>query len=97
MDGLLPSGLKQLDRVARRIVDDDLGTARPGDDLIRAEWHAGSSQPLDLRLEITDLEMNAVPAARYLTPAVGERALPGATVSAQQEPHAVARNRGKCR
>ena len=77
-DGLSPSGLKQLDRVTRRIVDDDLGAARPGDDFVRTERHAGTSQPLDLGLEITDLEMDAVPAARDLTPAVGERALPGA-------------------
>jgi putative flavoprotein involved in K+ transport len=33
-------GLKQLDRVAGRIVDDDLSTARPAHDLVRPESHA---------------------------------------------------------
>ena len=41
-----------------------------------AELHPGSSQPLDLRLEIGDLEVDAVPAARYLTPSIGKRPLP---------------------
>ena len=68
----------------------ELGAARSAHDLIGAEPHAGRSQPLDLRREIRDLEMDAVPAARHLTPAVGERALSGAAFSAQQEPHTVA-------
>jgi len=42
--GVAPSltGLKQLDRITRRILDDDLRAARPGHDVVRAEWHPDS-------------------------------------------------------
>src|SRR5690606_26099263 len=90
-----PSRLEELDRVAGRIVEEDLGAARAGDDLGGAEAHAGGTEPFDLRLEVGDLDVEAIPAARLLLAAVGERALAGAAVSAQQEPHAVARQRGE--
>src|SRR5262249_11718800 len=67
--------LEQLDRGAGGIVDDDLRGSRSRHDLARAERHARSPQPSDLRLQILHLEVDAVPAARCLMPAIGERAL----------------------
>src|SRR5262249_22065781 len=93
--GASPSGLKQLDRVTRGIVDDDLGATRPGHDFARAEWHPGSPQPLYLCLEISDLNVNTVPAAWHLTPTIRERAFAGTPLATQEQPHAITRNRGK--
>src|SRR5215467_11443683 len=62
---------------------------------MRAEWHLGRPQPHHLSLEISHLEMNAVPAARHLTPTIGERAFARAALATQQQPHAVTRYRGK--
>src|ERR687884_958572 len=77
-----PPGLEELDRITRRIVDDDLRATRSGQDVVRAERHPGGSQPLDLCFEIADLEVNAIPAARHLTTPVGEGPLAGAALSA---------------
>jgi hypothetical protein len=63
-----PPWLEELDRVTRGILDDNLRAARPGHDVIRAELHPSSSQALDLGLEISNLEVDSVPAAWYLTP-----------------------------
>jgi hypothetical protein len=53
--------LKQLDEIAGGILQQNLRSARPGDDII-AELHAGGTQPRDLGRKIVDDEMNAVPA-----------------------------------
>src|SRR5512133_2395402 len=42
-----PGGLEQLDHVAVRVLQQDLRTARPGDDVV-AEAAAGVAEPLDL-------------------------------------------------
>ena len=65
----LPPRLKELDRITRWVFDDDLRATRSRDDLVGAEWHSRGPQPLDLGLEVIDLEENAVPTAGHLTPA----------------------------
>src|SRR5262249_23770686 len=95
--GASPSGLKQLDRIARGIINDNLGATRPSHDSTRAEWHPGGAQPLSLRHEITGLNVNPVPAARPLTPTIRERPFAGAAVATQQQSHTVTRNCGKGR
>lgn len=68
-----PARLEQFDRISGRIVDYNLRTTRAGYDFIRTKGYSSSSQPLDLGLEISHLEMNAIPATRHLTPTIGER------------------------
>ena len=54
--------LEQLDRVAGRVVQDDLPSARAGDH-VAAEGHAGGAQPGDLGVDVVDQQVDAVPAA----------------------------------
>jgi hypothetical protein len=56
-------GLKQLDEIAGRILQQDLRSARPRHDVI-AELDAGGAQPRDLAREVVHDEVNAIPAAR---------------------------------
>src|SRR4051812_50140624 len=53
-------GLEQLDRVARRVVDQDLLPARPADDVV-AERQAGGAQAVDLGGDVFDDEGDAGP------------------------------------
>ena len=54
--------LKQLDRVAGRIVEQDLLPTRTGDHVI-PEAHARPSQPSDLSIDVVDEQVNAIPPA----------------------------------
>jgi hypothetical protein len=45
--GASPGGLEQLDHVAVRVLQQDLGAAGSGDDVV-AEPAAGGAEPLDL-------------------------------------------------
>src|SRR5262249_7598881 len=89
------AGLEYLDRVTRGVVDDDLGATGTTHDFVRAKRHAGTSQSLDLCLEIRHRKLNSIPAASYLTATVGKRPLARAAFAAQQQSHAITRNRGK--
>src|SRR5262245_12792836 len=62
--------LKQLDRVTRRVLEQDLLATHPGDDVV-AETRARLAQTLDHRLNIRDFDGEAVPAARLWPPAIG--------------------------
>src|SRR4029077_14866935 len=64
--------LEQLDRIARWVLEQDLRAAGPLDDLV-AEPNAGSSQPLDLRVDVVDEEVNSIPAARLRPATIGHR------------------------
>src|SRR6267154_1110840 len=81
--------LKQLHWVARRVIDNDLGAARPGHDILRAEGNPGRTQPLNFRGQIGHLQVHAVPAARYLPATVRQRTLSRAAIAAEEEAHAV--------
>jgi pimeloyl-ACP methyl ester carboxylesterase len=59
--GLSVRRLEQLDRVAGRVIEQDLLAARSGDDVV-AEGEPGGAQPLDLGFDVVDDEVNAVPA-----------------------------------
>jgi hypothetical protein len=59
--GLL-RGLEEFDRVAGRVIEQDLGTAWPGHDFV-AKVQARVSQSLHLGVEVVHLDMNPVPAA----------------------------------
>src|SRR5712691_11416021 len=63
-------GLEQLDRIAGRIVDEDLPSAPPGHDLA-AEPAAGALQPRDGGRQVVELELDSIPAARHGLLAVG--------------------------
>lgn len=76
--GLRDQGLEQLDRVAGRVFDQDLLAANPGHDLV-AEMRSGAAQPLHQRIQVIDLQREAVPAAGLLLGAVRHR-LPAAAL-----------------
>jgi hypothetical protein len=57
---LREQGLEQLDRVARRVLEQDLFAPDAGDDLV-AEPGAVLTQPCDGRLDVVDLELKAIP------------------------------------
>src|SRR2546428_6252338 len=77
-------GLKELDRISRRIVEEDLLPAGSGDDLA-AESHARRAKAHDLGLDVVDDEVDAVPAARAGPRAVRHRTSGGACWTAQQD------------
>ena len=58
---------EQFDRVAGGVFQEDLLTARAGDDVV-AERDAGGAQPGDLGGEVGHDEVDAVPAARDRAP-----------------------------
>src|SRR5215217_3909458 len=68
----LAARLEELDGVTRRILEQDLAAAAAGHDLA-AKAGAGSAQPLDLGVEVVDLDLEAVPAARLGHPPVRRR------------------------
>src|SRR5215208_1042988 len=87
---LRPAGrLEKLDRVARRVVEDDLRPSRSGDD-VAAERYAGTAQAIDLRLDVLDDQMDPVPAAGTRLAAVRHRPPSRARRPAQQQPQGAA-------
>ena len=56
-------GLKQLDRISRRVLDENLHAAVAGDDFV-PEMSARIFQLLHRGLDIFDLDLDTVPAAR---------------------------------
>jgi len=56
-------GQEQLDRIAGRVVQQDLRPSRASQDLI-AEMHTRTAKSRHLGLEVIDDEVNTVPAAR---------------------------------
>src|SRR5262249_6402557 len=88
--------LKELDEIAGRVLQQDLRSARPGHDVV-AELDAGGAQPRDLRRNIVDNEVNAVPATGTRPLAIGHRS-PGRTFRpTQQEPQRTQRDIGESR
>ena len=73
-------GREQLDQVARRVGEQDLTTARAGDD-IAAERESGVAQPGDLGVQVIDHEVDPVAAGDV----VGGGAGAGAGQAGQQE------------
>src|SRR5207245_9122627 len=65
-------GLEQLDDVAGGILEQDLRSARPGDDLV-AGPQAGLAKPVDLSAQVRDHELDAVPASWRGPLAIGHR------------------------
>ena len=62
--------LKQLDGVASRIIQQDLLATKPAHDVV-AELRPRLAQGLDLPVEVIDLQLDAVPAARLGFASVG--------------------------
>src|SRR5262249_40674342 len=54
------SGLEDLNRVTRGVIDDDLGATRSTHDVLRAKRHTGAAQSRYLCLEIRHCEVNSV-------------------------------------
>src|SRR6266536_260323 len=92
--GSSPGGLEQFDGVAGGVLQQDLRAARPGDDVV-AELQAGGTEPVDLRGQVTDLQVEAVPAAGDGSGAVGHGPPARAGRAAEQQPHAVTADGGK--
>jgi hypothetical protein len=60
-------GLEELDRVARRVLEQDLLAARAADDVV-AERQAGGAQLLDVGGDVLNDEVEPVPTGRRTTP-----------------------------
>src|SRR5215211_453781 len=86
--------LEQLDRIASGILEQDLLAARPTDDVV-AKRQAGGTQPLDLRRDVFDDEVDAVPAPRLRGAAVGHRPPGRAHRAAEQQPQVAAHDVGE--
>src|SRR6185312_10434789 len=78
-------GLEQLDRIPGRVLDEDLLAADAGHDLV-TEAGAGVTELRDQRLDVLDLELEAVPATGLRHPPVRHR-LPAAARSARRAQH----------
>lgn len=78
--------LKELHRIAGRIVNDDLLAADPGHDVV-PEVDVGRTKLLDQGLQIGDLNRESIPPARSLMRSIGHRltASGGCTGGAQYE------------
>src|SRR6185437_16086079 len=83
--------LKELDDVARRIQEQNLLAAGPGDDVV-AERRARRAQAGDFGVEVVDDQVNAVPAAGSRPGAVRHRPPRGAVRSAEQQALSEARD-----
>ena len=81
----LPPRLEELDGVAGGILEEDLGPAWPGHDVV-AEMNPRRAEPLNLCREVFDNEVDSVPATRTGLTAIRHRAPGGACRSAQQQP-----------
>src|SRR5919197_2596674 len=64
-------GFEQLDRVAGRVLEQDLPDADAGGTVV-AEADAGAAQGLDRRVEVSDLDQDAVPSPGRRQRAVGQ-------------------------
>src|SRR5215472_1444918 len=68
----LASRLKQFNRVARWIIEENLRAARARYDVV-AEVDSGRTESLDFRGKVVDDEVNTVPATRGGLAAIGHR------------------------
>src|SRR5206468_3639775 len=84
-------GLEQLDRIARRVLEQDLLAAVAEDD-VTAEARAGRTEPLDLVRKVFDLELDAVPASGLRLASVGHGLCGAARAAggAQEQPQRTA-------
>src|SRR4051794_37866664 len=89
-------GLEELDRVAGGVFEQDLLAARPADDVV-AERHAGRAQPLDLRGDVVDDEVDAVPTARLRRLAIRHRPSGGALRATEEQAQVAAHDVGERR
>ena len=87
---------EQLDRVARRVVEHDLPSTRPADD-VAAEVDAGSTQALRLGGDVRDDEVDAVPPAGNRPGPVRHRPAGGTGRAGEQEPQMSAGDVGEGR
>src|SRR6266852_4530094 len=92
----LPPRLKELDRVARRVVQQALRTARSGHD-VATELNPGRAESIDLSREVFDDEVDAVPAPRTGPASIGHGAASRARRSAEQQPQVATGHVGKGR
>src|SRR5262245_14426505 len=77
--------LKQFDQIAGWILDENLGAAGPGHHIV-AELDTGAAQPVDLRRQVLDDQMDAVPAARARSLPIAHRSSGRARWAAEQQP-----------
>src|SRR5262249_56732421 len=78
-----------------RILDEDLGPARPSDDVV-PELHPGGPEPLNLRLDVVHDELEAVPPARHRKATVGHGPAGRAGAGAEEEPEVAAGHVREC-
>ncbi len=64
--------LEEFDWVTRRVIEHDLLAAWPADD-VAAERHAGRAQAFDIRVNVIDDEMEAVPSSRGRLAPIGRQ------------------------
>src|SRR3954454_2219281 len=86
--------LKQLDRIAGGVLEEDLLAAGPVDDLV-AERHAGRAQPLDVGGDVVDDEVDAIPAPWLWRSAIRHRASSRTLGAAEQQPEVASHDVGK--
>src|SRR5919206_2471676 len=77
--------LKQLDRVAGWIIEQDLLPTRTGDHVV-PEAHARPLQPGDFGIDVLDKQVNAIPPAWARLSAVGHGSSSRAGAAAEQQP-----------
>ena len=83
--------LEQLDRIAGRILEEDLGPAGAPHDVV-SEPQAGGPQALHFGDEVVHDELDPVPAARHRLPAIGHGPTGRARSAAEQEPETFPRD-----
>src|SRR6266545_4812253 len=89
-----PSWLKQLDRVARGVVDQDLGSSGARSDIV-AEPQPGRAKALDFRRDVVHNELDPVPAARTRYAGIGHPAeLVGPLSRSRKSPRVTSANAG---
>src|SRR5262245_32632188 len=76
-------GLKQFDQITGRVHEQNLGSARPGHDVV-SEFHTDLTQPSNLGRKIIDNQVNAIPTAWLGALAVRHRSASRAGGAAQQ-------------
>src|SRR5215213_4012349 len=89
--------LEELDRVARRVLEQNLAAAPPRDDVV-TEASPSLPQRLDLALEVCDLDLETIPAPGLGTAAIRHR-LARATHAGliEQQPQVASRKHHKAR
>src|SRR5215208_491304 len=91
---LRAGGLEELDRVAGRILEQNLLAARTGDDVV-AERQPGGAEPFDLGRDVLDDEVDAVPASRLRGAPIRHRPPGRALGAAEQQAQAAAPDVGE--